>query len=1570
MKALGDYIDGAFRGPEGAPLVSGNPARSGQVVLETAWSAARMDEACAAAERAAPAWAALSRAQRWAALVAFRDALRARADELADAIVAETGKLRSEAKGEAGALVSRFDLVRTLAERDMIEGPLPGHPHEQLRYHPLGVVGVIGPFNYPLHLCHAYVIPALLMGNAVVVKPSEVTPLAAQRYAEAARDAGLPAGVLNLVHGRAEAGQRLVGHPAVRGVCFTGSYGVGRRIQEQCLDRPEALVALEMGGKNTVIVLDDASVRQAAHEIVVGGYLTTGQRCTATDRVLVHRRLVGSLIDTLRPMVAGLRFGDPEDPNSFAGPLATEDGRARFETALAAARAAGAEAVVEGGRQDGGWFVRASLHRLPDGAHDAPGYTDTELFGPDVHIEVVDDDDEAIAVLAKSPYGFANSIFTASSERFERIYRGTAAGIVNRNRSTNLASPRLPFGGVGRSGNHRPAGAHVLRNMVVPTAVQDSVLGTVAAHPMLAAHLPGPELDSLAARHEAEERAEAERRWRAEPRVLSWRLPSGGRMPTSEAWLARLYAGERVVREKKPAVFDHLRSWGPWFVSVDDDPLAVLDGMSQTATLCGGFAEDTVVRAYVEGGFGDTVLYGADTSAGEHPSALAMATTLRHLVPGLPHVSFANSGAEANEKALALCRLNAANPDARTVLAFEGGFHGRTLLSLHATYNPAKRTPFQIDGYEAVFAPFPVWDNPHHEQPAAPAGFYAAAAAADMAELERRFGQEDEDALLAAEVRSLLAVHQALAGGGCFACIVEPMQCEGGDRYATDRFFRALRLLTRYHQVALIFDEVQTGFGLGGPFAWHTSFQLVDARGRPDVPDAVTFAKRAQVGVVMSGFPDPEPTATQPGSLVRGRLHAEMMSTAHRAGRIEELVRPRLHAVAEAYPHLVSAPRARGYAFAFDLPTPAHMAAYLGQRFWRGAIVYGAGTRTVRYRLSEAYLVREIDMLFETVRRSLSWLDAHPHAPSPAWEDRSAAPGPARAPLGLRVREVDSAEGLALLDTMLAFERDIYEPARRTPPEEIRAAIEDPEGISIVAECRDETEGGGEAAWRFIGFALGTPLEHAAEVEGPDRDPMLGLGNTLYSVSLTVAAGYQGQGVGRALKEAQIRAAGERTRPDGSPRFHYVASRNRVGHTASMTHLNRVFGAHVVCVLTGQYEDPEGQAIYCRIPVGALRPEPALASAQASEDARVATDASSSAGPDGLDGLDAAGGLGRPLAQAPESLRRAEAEGLLFGPAVNKITLMNFATPALVRALEWVSALYPALPHMYLTSSRDECVDKSLRILRWHRKQAAVAIGLDGGYVGHTTAAARSISDPQVHAQGPVHFDWPRVPHPAVAGVDATCAAIRAAVTAAGGSERVFGLMYELVQERTGRVIPAEFWSALDALRAELDLPVIAVETASAGYRNGAGPFASSSLGFVPDIMAWWGGAQTGYLHVSPTYRVPNPLTMVSTWDGDELSIVRQHHELRALRGLDLSGPSQALERALAGLSDKGFGVAGLGLYRVIDAGARADELSRALADQGLRVRRFCNDHLAVIPALDQVEAVAHALAKACEVLS
>jgi succinylglutamic semialdehyde dehydrogenase len=331
VQALGNFIGGAFVAPSGTALVSRNPAADGAVVFETGYTVGAVRDAVSAAAAAQPAWAALGPSERAAHLERFKTAIAARANELADAIVLETGKLRSEAKQEIQTLLNRFDLVKAAIASDLKPGVVA--PGEQLRYAALGVVGVIGPFNFPLHLCHAHVVPALLAGNTVVVKPSDITPLCGQRYAECAQAAGLPTGVFNLVIGQGDVGAAMVEQP-LRGLCFTGSWTVGRRILEAALDRPEMLTALEMGGKNACVVLDDCSLRQALHEVVVGGYLSAGQRCTGTERVLVHRKIADRFIDALAKIIRELRFGSPEDATMFAGPLATHGALAKVDHAL------------------------------------------------------------------------------------------------------------------------------------------------------------------------------------------------------------------------------------------------------------------------------------------------------------------------------------------------------------------------------------------------------------------------------------------------------------------------------------------------------------------------------------------------------------------------------------------------------------------------------------------------------------------------------------------------------------------------------------------------------------------------------------------------------------------------------------------------------------------------------------------------------------------------------------------------------------------------------------------------------------------------------------------------------------------------------------------------------------------------------------------------------------------------------------------------------------------------------------------------------------------------------------
>jgi len=1489
-------------------------------VFATLATPSRVAHATAAAASAQAAWARLTFEERWERLLPFQQALEERQGALATAIVREVGKLRHEAESEARSLVTRFGAAAKMLQALQRESSTVGDASQRLLHHPLGVVAVIGPANYPVHLVHSYALPALLAGNSVVVKVSEVAPWAGQLYAEAAHAAHLPPGLFNLVQGAGSTGAALVEDRNVTGLWFTGSYAVGQRIRQAAARRPELLYALELGGKNMAVVFDDADLRQAVHEVVVGAYLTAGQRCTATERILVHESRADAMVSALRGIVESLRFGDPDAPGSFAGPMISLALRDRYLAALAAAEKGGAELLATGAVPDGGAYAKPTLHRLTPGNHELPGYSDQELFGPDLCIETFSSEAEALEQLVGNPFGFVHSVFTASEERFATVQSAVRAGMLNWNRSTNNASSDLPFGGVGRSGNYRPGGSYTGRSVTFPMAVQQNVLGEVRARADLLAALPDPDLDRLEARHAAEEAAEVARDPLAHPRPAQARFPIGGVLPESEKWQRRLYAADRIPREKRPPVVDHGCTHGPWLASVDDDPLVVLDSMSQTATLPAGFAADAVVRGYYEGEFGETVLTASDTTVTEPAVLEVYRSRLRGLLPALPHVSFTNGGAEANEKALALCHLNRSRRQAGRVLAFEGSFHGRTLLALLATHSPAKRRPYEIAGHEAFFVspPLAVTDNPDHDD------YLSELRAGEVGKLleEERYAA---DPLTHQELLSLAAVDEHLATGEVFACIIEPMQSEGGDRYIAPRYFRALRLLTRAHDVALVFDEVQTGFGLGGPFAWHERFRLRRVDGTVDHPDAVTFAKRAQVGVSISRFPDPEPTSTHPASAVRGLIHLGLLA-ADDAQRVERLVRVRLAAAAAAFPDLVGNPRASGYAFGFDLPTPETLKAYLAQGFWRGAVVFQAGDATARYRLSRAFGEAEVDAVFVAIRRSLAWLVANPGKPAPQWDDFPSTPT-TELPANVTVRVAAPDEVVTLLAHVAALENAVYDEDFRDPEACLGQAF-GPGGIAVVAEAH-----GG--ATKHVGHSLAVPLELAPAVAGPDGDPFRGAGNTLYVLSTAVDPAWRDASVGRALKGQLLRTASALRTSLGEPRFDFVTGRNSLERAAPMLALNRSFGAHVVSTHVQQYGASGGTASYYRIPLRGQGAVPTLSAAE--------------------DDLELRDGVARPFAVPPASLREFEARGGLVGPATNKLTLVNYVTPAVVRTAEWLSALTPRLPHLFFTSARDETVDKSLRILRKHRPAAQVAIGLAGGYVGHTTAAARSVSDPAVHAQGEPFFRWPLLPHPADVGSEAALAALAQAVADAGGPERVLGLFVEPIQERTGAVVPAAYWAGLAHLRAQAGVPVVAVETASGAYRSGAGFHLSSSAAFTPDLAVWWAGGQLGVIHTSSAYFVPDPLAMVSTWDGDELSMIRAHHQLRAARLVDpgLAAPlSEVLEAS-------GAEVGGRGFYRTLRLGAAAPLLVEELAANGVRVHAFRNGVIPIVPPLDRVAAAA-----------
>ncbi|MFU8804540.1 MAG: aldehyde dehydrogenase family protein, partial [Bradymonadaceae bacterium] len=405
------------------------------------------------------AWDRLGVDGRRPFMARLKERFIARKEELATAISTEMAKPLWEARGEASALVAKIDIMSTEGLEQTTEVHPEGLSGGLYRYRPLGVLSILGPYNFPLHLANGHIIPGLLTGNTLVVKPSEITPGCMQLYFECLEEAGFPPGVVNLVQGPGPVGAALSAHEHVDGVLFTGSYDTGLRIQQATLTHHWKELALEMGGKNTSIVCEDADLAQTVHEITLASCLTTGQRCSATSRVVARREIADELIDRLVATISRTTCGDALTEDVFMGPLASERAFQKFLVAQQETEDGNLIPILEGGatREDlDGYFVSPAIWKArtvdAGGAHQG-----CEIFGPDLTIYVVDTDEEAARVANATDFGLAMSVFTADEDRFDTIAYELQTGILNMNRSTVGASSRLPFGGVKKSGNGRPS---------------------------------------------------------------------------------------------------------------------------------------------------------------------------------------------------------------------------------------------------------------------------------------------------------------------------------------------------------------------------------------------------------------------------------------------------------------------------------------------------------------------------------------------------------------------------------------------------------------------------------------------------------------------------------------------------------------------------------------------------------------------------------------------------------------------------------------------------------------------------------------------------------------------------------------------------------------------------------------------------------------------------------------------------------------------------------------------------------------------------------------------------------
>jgi aldehyde dehydrogenase (NAD+) len=447
-RLLGNRIDGrTVPAANGRTTPDINPANIADVIGAFPDStAADVDAAVDAARAALPDWKELGPIRRSEYLRRAAQVIEERADEFARAVTREQGKLLKEARGEVKRALAILDF--TAGEGRRLNGvTTPAEEPRTFSYtsrSPIGVVGLVTPWNFPLAIPMWKVAPALVAGCTAVLKPSPFTPLSAALLTDAFAQAGLPDGVLNLVQGDREAGAALVANPVVAGISFTGSLAVGTAIHSA--GAPRLLrTQLELGGKNAVLVLDDADLDKAADAIVFGAFGQAGQRCSATSRVIVDRRVKDGLLTRLVRRVAAMRVGSGEDPDADICPVVNEDRMSACLTAIEKAQADGAKVAIGGHRATEG--LPEGYYVQPTVLRDVPWDSEIaqeEVFGPVLSVIDADDFDDAMRISNSVRYGMSGTIFTRDPSRIFEALNRFEAGMLHVNRPGVGAYAHLP----------------------------------------------------------------------------------------------------------------------------------------------------------------------------------------------------------------------------------------------------------------------------------------------------------------------------------------------------------------------------------------------------------------------------------------------------------------------------------------------------------------------------------------------------------------------------------------------------------------------------------------------------------------------------------------------------------------------------------------------------------------------------------------------------------------------------------------------------------------------------------------------------------------------------------------------------------------------------------------------------------------------------------------------------------------------------------------------------------------------------------------------------------------------
>lgn len=934
--------------------------------------------------------------------------------------------------------------------------------------------------------------------------------------------------------------------------------------------------------------------------------------------------------------------------------------------------------------------------------------------------------------------------------------------------------------------------------------------------------------------------------------------------------LKHYYANKMIPAEKKTYMTKLKDSLGPYMgiESSDGSTHYLLDAASQIATLGHGF-NPSVFFGTTE--FLESWMNDATTKEFKDMRKAYQKFFNRKLNWNKTSITMVHSGAEANETALGYCYRSRVHPEANKVLAFEGSFHGRMMITLAATWNKSKREPFEWKNYLAEYVKYPELND----------GIINVHFPENWREIWNEASLKDfkipeswsNDPMVKKEVDSLLSVRKQLLTKKIFSILIEPMQCEGGDCYSSDRFHTALLLMAKTFKVAVIHDEVQTGFHLGKEFFWHRQFNLRGLEGLQLNPDYVICAKKAQVGIVLSHHETKNIFKGEEFSVAsafRGYAHAISLDQCQsRIIELENIVRPKLDALLKKHDKFISRPRVNGLAFAFDLNDPAMLNKFVDVRFKHGLLYYPAGGQTLRFRLNLSFGEKDLNFLFERldfICRELFLNEVHPlptHVDTDCTDARESyewhellISTKLEKLLGKKINskhifekieklitnntdiqliEISADNFLIYRQDIINLERKVYEPARQTDIEKFEHTVLNRNSLCLgIINNSDK---------KLMGIAFAGPLKLYPLERGVRMDPNFHEEDSLYMLDVTVDPALQGEGLGRGLKYALSAMALTK----GIKR---IQGRNRDRLAAAMININMSLGAIEQAYMHEDYPDFETHRDVFYYTTKAKWQKPNIHLSRATT--------------------------------IPLSVKSLSKEyfDLQMPFAVNKVCLSNFVSETFLKGIKEVINLLPEnLRHGYTCSGQSECVDKVAKTI-WVKSRPEIKenhitkmMTFKNHYFGNGSALARSLSldvEPYFEVkklQNASEFNFQE---------------ILKLVESEFKLGTYFAVWVEPVLQKTMDKMPYEFLRGLRDLATKHKVALVYNETASQFYRFSEKNFFASSFDDIsPDAGLVYLSGQAGLAFASDAYYLEQPLMMISTWDGDEFSFNTYYHSFK-----------------------------------------------------------------------------------------